>query len=82
MSEQTFEGIDGFALDHVRGGAVVECKVGFSTLAAATLVADLDLLRHPDLEHVVVKVARLRSTSGMVIERRHVVARVGRGSPG
>jgi hypothetical protein len=56
--------------------------VGFSTLAAAKLVADLDLLRHPELEHILIKVARVRSTSAMVIEREHVVARVGRGGPG
>jgi hypothetical protein len=55
---------------------------GFSTLPAAKLVADLDLLRHPELEHVDVKSARLKRISAMVIERRHVVARVGRGGAG
>jgi hypothetical protein len=77
MPEQTFEPIDGFALDHVRGGAVAECKVGFSTLPAAKLVADLDLLYDPGIDHVDIRTARLRS-SAMVIVRRHVVACVGR----
>jgi hypothetical protein len=78
MGEQTFESIDGFALDHVRDGEVVECRVGFSNLPTAQLVADLDLMREPEVEHVDIKAARLRRTSALVIERRHLVARVGR----
>jgi hypothetical protein len=35
-------------------------------------------MRDPEVEHVDIKAARLRLTSAMVIERRHVVARVGR----
>jgi hypothetical protein len=80
MPEQTFDSIDGFALDHVRDGAVVERRVGFSTLPTAQLVADVDLMRDPEVEHVDIKAARLRPTSAMVIERRHLVARVGRRS--
>jgi hypothetical protein len=68
--EQTFESVDGFALDQVRDGAVVECRVGFSNLPTATLVADLDLMRDPEVEHVDIKAARRRRTSALVIERR------------
>jgi hypothetical protein len=78
MGEQTFESLDGFALDHVRDGAVVECQVGFTNLPTAQLVAELDLMREPELEHVDIKAARLRRTSALVTERRHVVARVER----
>jgi hypothetical protein len=78
MPEQTFDFTDGFALEHVRAGAVVERQVGFSNLPTAQLVADVDLMRDPEVEHVDIKAARLRRTSAMVMERRHVVARVGR----
>lgn len=73
-----FEWLDGFALDHVRSEAVGECKVGFSNLPAAKLVADLDLLRDPDIEYVDIRTARLRRGTAMVFERRDVIARVGR----
>jgi hypothetical protein len=63
---------------HVRDGAVVECQVGFTNLPTATLVAELDLMHYPEVEHVDIKAARLRRTSALVIERRRVVARVGR----
>jgi hypothetical protein len=35
-------------------------------------------MRDPEVTHVDIKVARLRRTSALVMERRHVVARVER----